>query len=218
MKVLRFIGQLAQMILAFAAYAFLQEAYIVPSKAKITTGQELLLALATIVVIVFIAWMYRRQLRDQGNDWFFNAEPHWTVRRLFIAFFGFVLIVVGQILFIKFIGKTGTSQNQAALDTLRTQSSPLFNIMLVVVAPICEELIFRGMFFNTFFTTENQKNKWFGILICGFVFAFFHDPHLTKYFLLYWMMGVILSWLYLTTRDLRYPILAHMLNNLLGVL
>lgn len=57
-----------------------------------------------------------------------------------------------------------------------------------------------------------------GILVSGFVFAFMHDPALSKFIIVYWVLGCVLGWVYLQTKDLRYSMMTHMAYNLLGVI
>lgn len=216
-RFLRLLGNLGIMILAFVAYALVQQLYIVPAKIKITPWHGLIIALVTVIVIWAMFWAYKYELSKE-NDWFFNAKPHWSGRRVVIALGAFFLIMIAQVCFIRLWGSDSTSANQAALESIQSQANPVFKLLIVVVAPICEEIIFRGMFFNTFFPNENKTTTIVGIISSGFVFALCHDPHLTKFIWLYWVMGSILAWTYVTTKDLRYSMLAHMLNNLMGVL
>jgi len=152
------------------------------------------------------------------NDWFFNAKPHWDTKRIIIAVAAFFTLVIFQIAFVRLFGGNTISKNQEELDAIRKVASPMFNVLLVIVAPICEEFIFRALFFNTFFPVDNEFNKWVGIVVSGFVFAYGHDPMFSKFIYLYWVMGMILAWTYVTTKDVRYSILTHMLNNLLSIL
>ena len=177
----------------------------------------IILAVLTVAVIYWMYWIYKRELK-QENDWFFNAKPHWDVKRIIIAVAAFFALVIFQVAYIRLIGGNTVSQNQAELDEVRKVASPMFNILLVVVAPICEEFIFRALFFNTFFPADNNLNKWVGIVASGFVFAYGHDPMFSKFIYLYWVMGMILAWTYVETKDIRYSILTHMLNNILSIL
>lgn len=215
-KFLKLLGNLGIMILSFLGYMYLQQFYVWPQKAKLTLNTSTLIALVTVVAIGLLIWAYKYQLR-QENDWFFNAKPHWSWKRVLIAFGMFFLIIVLQIVFVNLFGGA-SSQNQEALNEVQSRSNAIFNILLVIVAPICEEIIFRGMFFNTFFPEENSWSQIIGIITSGFVFAWCHDPSFSKFIFVYWMMGSVLAWTYVWTKDLRYPILAHILNNLLSVL
>lgn len=215
-RFLRLLGNVAIMILAFAGYMYLQQFYVLPQKMKLNFGLIVIIAVITVLAIWLMFWAYKYQLR-QENDWFFNAKPHWSWKRVLIAFGMFFLILVMQIIFVNLFGGA-TSENQQALDNVQTHSNAIFNVLLVIVAPICEEIIFRGMFFNTFFPEENSWSQIIGIITSGFVFAWCHDPSFSKFIFVYWMLGSILAWTYVWTKDLRYPILAHMLNNLMGLL
>lgn len=177
----------------------------------------IILAVLTVAAIYWMYWIYKRELK-QENDWFFNAKPHWDTKRIIIAVAAFFALVIFQVTYIRLIGGNTISQNQAELDEVRKVASPMFNVLLVVVAPICEEFIFRALFFNTFFPTDNNLNKWVGIVASGFVFAYGHDPMFSKFIYLYWVMGMILAWTYVETKDIRYSILTHMLNNILSIL
>ncbi|WP_279036933.1 CPBP family intramembrane glutamic endopeptidase [Lactobacillus taiwanensis] len=211
---LRFLGNLATVIIAFVLYTLLQLGY---AQKKVNLLFAIILAVLTVAVIYWMCWIYKRELK-QENDWVFNAKPHWDVRRVIISVAAFFALVIFQVAYIKLVGGNAVSQNQAELDEVRKVASPMFNVLLIVVAPICEELIFRALFFNTFFPADNTLNKWVGIVASGFVFAYGHDPMFSKFIYLYWVMGMILAWTYVETKDIRYSILTHMLNNILSIL
>ena len=211
---LRFLGNLATVIIAFVLYTLLQLGY---AQKKVNLLFAIILAVLTVAVIYWMYWIYKRELK-QENDWVFNAKPHWEVIRVIISVAAFFALVIFQVAYIKLVGGNAVSQNQAELDEVRKVASPMFNVLLIVVAPICEELIFRALFFNTFFPADNTLNKWVGIVASGFVFAYGHDPMFSKFIYLYWVMGMILAWTYVETKDIRYSILTHMLNNILSIL
>lgn len=217
-KFLRLIGNIGIIIIAFIGYSFIQLMYVIPNKTKLPLWNGIGIAVITVMAIWVMFALYKYQLK-QENNWDFNEKPHWSAQRIFIAIGMFFLMTILQILFIQMFAKTGvTSQNQQELDKISSLANPIYNVLLVIVAPICEEIIFRGMFFNTFFPVENHWTKVLGILASGFVFGFMHDPTFSKFIFLYWMMGSLLAWTYVLTKDLRYSIIAHMLNNLLPFL
>ena len=80
--------------------------------------------------------------------------------------------------------------------------------LLCLLVPICEEIFFRGIVQRTF---ARYVGKNYAILITAVFFAFMHPsswhPHL------YFILGLMLSWISAKTRTLRTPILCHMLNN-----
>lgn len=176
-------------------------------------------ALLTVLVLAVIFWIYKKQLKEE-NDWGFNEEPHWDWRRILISVIGFFLITFLGAAMLQIVGSNGktVSNNQEVLNRISMQSGSLFKIMVAFIAPFCEETIFRGMFFNTFFTKATSFNKWVGIFVSGFIFAFMHDPQISKFILVYWVLGCVLGWVYMTTKDLRYSMITHMCYNALGVL
>lgn len=222
-----YLGNFAGIIISFFLYGLLEVFYFEPQlmsqryHLRLTgSSYGLALAVITVLVLMLIFWFYKRQLREV-NDWGFDEKPHWSLRRLLIVVAGFFLITFLGSGMLRLVGSSGAtvSNNQEALDRIALHSGNLFKIMVVFIAPFCEETIFRGMFFNTFFTRENTFNKWVGILVDGFVFAFMHDHFpMTKFIFVYWVLGCVLAWVYLQTRDLRYSMLTHMAYNALSLL
>ncbi|WP_297952318.1 type II CAAX endopeptidase family protein [uncultured Lactobacillus sp.] len=213
-KLGHYLGNIAEAVLAFVLYAELEVLYFRPHQFDLGRSRVFVTALATVLVLYLISYIYRRQLRKE-NDWGFDQTPHWDMHRLGIAMIGFVLIIVGSIVMLNLVGG-GVSANQQSLDRIAEHNASLFKILVVFIAPFCEEHIFRGMFFNIFFTQKSTSNKWLGIVASGFLFAYLHDPALSKYIFVYWVLGMVLAWVYMSTKDLRYSILVHMCYNALG--
>ena len=78
---LRFLGNLATVIIAFVLYTLLQLGY---AQKKVNLLFAVILAVLTVAVIYWMYWIYKRELK-QENDWFFNAKPHWDVKRIIIS-------------------------------------------------------------------------------------------------------------------------------------
>lgn len=214
-------GNIAEGILAMFLYMILQIFYFTPQivhKRFIPNinAQIIVTAVITVVILWFIFWMYKKQLQEV-NNWGFNQEPHWSGKRVWISLVMFVALLFANVALMLILGAgRQTSTNQENLSILARGNAVMFKIMVVVIAPFCEELIFRGMFFNTFFTKPTKPNKWLGIIISGFLFAYMHDSTFSKFILVYWMMGMILAWTYLKTKDIRYSMITHMCNNLVA--
>jgi len=82
-------------------------------------------------------------------------------------------------------------------------------IYIGIIGPIAEELIFRGLLLNRISYKLNLK---YGIMISSFIFAIFHFDIIGSF-----ITGVILSFVYIWTKNLLYPILLHIANNCLVV-
>jgi membrane protease YdiL (CAAX protease family) len=84
---------------------------------------------------------------------------------------------------------------------------------VAVVAPIVEELIFRGLIFQGF---RRNYHKIVAVIMSALLFSLFHlNPwQMPATFVL----GLLLGWLMIRTNSLILCILAHSLNNLLVLL
>jgi membrane protease YdiL (CAAX protease family) len=89
----------------------------------------------------------------------------------------------------------------------------LFLFLGAVTAPIAEEVFFRGFLFGMFWRAGRIC---LGILFTSLLFAAAHisDAYNTPALLL---IGICLAWLYYRTRSLVAPIVAHVLNNGIGI-
>jgi membrane protease YdiL (CAAX protease family) len=90
----------------------------------------------------------------------------------------------------------------------------VFNfIITVVVAPIFEELIFRGIMLDGLL---KRYNAWKSILVTSLLFGLVHlNPW---QFLAGLFLGLFIGWIYHETKSLAMPILIHAVANFCGYL
>lgn len=102
---------------------------------------------------------------------------------------------------------TEQSENTAAILEIANQA-PLFIIVIAVLGPILEEIVFRYILFGTL---HRRFNFFLSALISSIIFAIVHVdfPHL----LIYISMGFVFSFLYIKTKRIIVPIMAHTLMN-----
>ncbi len=120
--------------------------------------------------------------------------------------FNFASIIINLLL--SFI-KGGNIDNP--LDDVLKNSSILYNFLLaVVIAPIIEEIIFRGVLIN--------KLRCYGdrvcILVSAFMFALYHGN--ISQLLYAFVLGAIFSYIVLRCGTIKYSILLHMCINFCG--
>ena len=78
-------------------------------------------------------------------------------------------------------------------------------VLTVVIAPIAEEVIFRGFLLNRWWW---YHGAWRGAVFSSLVFAFLHVDFLGAL-----VFGLVLSLVYVKTKSLIGPIIVHMANN-----
>ena len=109
--------------------------------------------------------------------------------------------------------------NQALVDEVITRWPVLLVLVVVVLAPMYEELLFRRVLFGRFL---RGGWPWLGLVLSSLAFALVHElPGLSdnppaavlQLWLAYAGMGAAFAWLYWRTGTLWAPILAHGLNN-----
>lgn len=86
-------------------------------------------------------------------------------------------------------------------------------IKVVIIAPIIEELIFRGVIMYGLMRNYKAHTA---VFLSGLLFALFHlNPW---QFPATFMLGLLLGWLMLKTRNILFAITGHAINNLLVLL
>lgn len=78
----------------------------------------------------------------------------------------------------------------------------------VIIAPIVEEIVFRGVILHRF--TIKWGVKW-AILVSSIIFAFLHTDIIGAF-----IFGVVMCILYIKTASILVPVVAHIINNLLA--
>jgi uncharacterized protein len=84
----------------------------------------------------------------------------------------------------------------------------LGGLMVIVIAPVCEELFFRGMLFRVL---RNRMPFWPAAAIVGAIFGVVHGALIIAPVLAF--LGGVLCWLYERTGSLLPAIALHVLNN-----
>lgn len=95
-------------------------------------------------------------------------------------------------------------------DIVGDISSPLNILLLCVVAPAGEELLFRRMFLSRLLPYGERT----AVLLCALFFALFHGNFYQCFYAAF--VGVILGVVYLRTGRIGYTVALHGLLNLLG--
>lgn len=126
-------------------------------------------------------------------------------------------LVLALVIVAQFFLPNDTSVNQQTAEQL-THNQPLFSFFMVVVfAPLTEELTFRGMLARYVFPQQdNIKQTVLFLLVSSIIFALVHFPGTPQQFLVYASLGCSLGLAYVNKGGLAYSIGLHALNNLIS--
>ena len=141
-------------------------------------------------------------------------ELKWKWRYLVYLLLAYGVSYLSDIVF-SFL--TPATSNQIALNELTEmtgrQELPYLLLIVCLLGPITEELVYRGVLMNTFL----KDSPWYGdVLLSACVFGYVHvaDGITPLAFFTYASGGAICAFLYRKTHSLYYPILLHIMINI----
>ena len=162
-------------------------------------------ALSIVVLIVFIIGARKTQLAT-FNLSFFKAKD---LARLILSYLViFATNLLGSLL-LRLTNEVTTS-NQSILNGLVQNSSLISTFfLLVLIAPICEEILCRGIIPKKIFRGKEKL----GFVVGAIVFALLHMPTNLPSVIIYGGMSTVLTWTAYKTERLEMSILLHMILN-----
>lgn len=194
--------QLPQIGLAITAYS--------PELPFAVAGVMVFLAIYALVLWAFKKFFIREKIFKRVR-----AKDLLTILAAYISlwFVKYIYAILSKILY----KETLETANDAALNRLINMggaSTFIMLLMIVLLAPLCEELLFRGMFFEKFF----RNSFWLPIIVSGLLFSCLHISTTFLSFALYAMLGFIFGFLYKKTGNLSLCLILHILNNVPALL
>lgn len=165
---------------------------------------------STAVVTLFLYGAHKSKLLNLKSKLFtINDAPRIAL--------SYVAIVTGNLIgaiWLQLLKQTTTS-NQEAINSIMSESSLISSIFVVaIVAPICEEVICRGIIPTKLFEGYEKIGYIFGC----FLFTIAHIPNNLPSFLIYGWMSAVLTWTAYRTKRLEMSILLHLVNNGVSIL
>ena len=160
---------------------------------------------STAIVTLFLYGAHKSKLLVIKKKLFsINDLPRIALSYLAI----FVGNLIGGIM-LQLLNQTTTS-NQQILNNLFSESSLIAMFFLVVlIAPICEEIICRGIIPTKLF----QGYEKVGYVLGWLLFLLAHVPSNFPSFIIYGWMSAVLTWTAYSTRRLEMSIAIHMVLN-----
>ena len=183
---------------------FQQVAIIYQFPKQWTIGLGLLLII--LILLVFVVAAKKTGILSPSGKIFQKGDG----KRIALGLLGMLLISVLGTVLLRWLHGEVTTANQASLmEEFRRGDIVLLPIMLGILAPIAEEIIFRGIIPLKIF----RGYEIWGYIIGGLLFAIFHGPTNIMSFVIYSGASVILTLLACQTRRLEVSIAVHMINN-----
>lgn len=133
----------------------------------------------------------------------------WSILGVFMAIFAQYIANIIEIFVLNI--KTTSENTQVLMDI--TRAVPIFMILTALIAPILEEIVFRKVIFGTLY---KRTNFFIAGLISALIFGFVHGE--PQHLLVYASMGFVFAFLYVKTKRIIVPIIAHMAMNSLVVI
>jgi len=183
-------------------------------------GSVLLATLSLYGVVILLGIIFLKFHDVNWQDALGLRHPGWK-RHLLLAI-GVLVVVLPLMLLLKFFSeitlqKMGWAVNEQEAVAMFTDANSIWlrvylGLYAIVVAPMAEEFIFRGLLFSAAKRAGWPKFAWLGV---SFLFALMH--HNAPTFLSLFVFALALTWLYEKTEGLLAPMVAHSLFNLVNL-
>lgn len=155
----------------------------------------------------------RKQLSK--SEWFLVpglSKKDWSFLVKYIPI-SFVLYTTGNIMMNFLFGEMEAVNQDAIVLLFDYIPVWVMFIMIVIVAPIAEEVLFRGIMV---FPGNKLDTTWLRVIISAVLFGLIHSPTDIQSLYTYVGMGVMFSYAAKKTQSVEAAIVYHFLNNLLA--
>lgn len=181
-----------------------------------TTGYSIYYIQILFYVLMFIAFYYFGLTRTERKILMDGGEEKKPVHLAFLPFLVGGLVTFIYVLILQnFLPGLYESYMEAAelmegisFQTNRMELILLF-ISVVVLAPIVEEIVFRGIFFNLL---NRKRSTLFAMIVSSVIFGLLHAQTMVPTA----VIGFVLCFIYHRTGSLLLVMAGHMVNNLIA--
>ena len=182
------------------------EGYQATLQAASTGGNAILAALVSafssvITFIIFLKTKWTPLTRS-----YLLSKP-WGML-LWVALFSLGTIIPLSFLYEQ-LGIEMDENTQQVITSMMKE--PWGYVAIGILAPLAEEVVFRGAILRTLLGIMSKKNHWVAIMISAAIFGVVH-ANLAQ-FINALLMGLLLGWMYYRTGSLVPGILLHWVNN-----
>ena len=182
------------------------EGYQATLHAASTGGNAILAALVSafrsvITLVIFLKTKWTPLTRG-----YLLSKPWGTL--LWVALFSLGTIIPLSFLYEQ-LGIEMDENTQQIITSMMKE--PWGYVAVGILAPLAEEVVFRGAILRTLLGIMSKKNHWVAIMISATIFGVVH-ANLAQ-FINALLMGLLLGWMYYRTGSLVPGILLHWVNN-----
>lgn len=165
-----------------------------------------MLVIATVLSSVFTACLFAK-LR------WTPVSRHWLREKPVGVLFWAALAALGSILPSEWLVEQMQHTMPEAQEKLFEQimAQPIGYISIGIVAPLAEEMVFRGAILRKLLGRFGEKWHWVAILISAVIFGAVHGN--VPQFVHAALIGLLLGWMYYRTGSILPGVLLHWVNN-----
>ena len=182
------------------------EGYQATLLAANTGGNAILTALVSVFSSVITLIIFLKTKWTPLTRGYLLSKPWGTL--LWVALFSLGTIIPLSFLYEQ-LGIEMDENTQQIITSMMKE--PWGYVAVGILAPLAEEVVFRGAILRTLLGIMSKKNHWVAIMISAAIFGVVH-ANLAQ-FINALLMGLLLGWMYYRTKSLVPGILLHWVNN-----
>ncbi|WP_067841754.1 CPBP family intramembrane glutamic endopeptidase [Amphibacillus sediminis] len=156
------------------------------------------------LIITLLLLKPEKQLPRDPNRASLTMTIIWSILGFFMVMFGQMIVNLIQMLLFNIDEQSQNTENLMGVARV----FPIFIVVIAIIGPILEEIIFRKIIFGELY---KRTNFLVAGVISGLIFAVIHNDF--THLLVYFMMSFVFAFIYVETKRIIVPIIAHMLMN-----
>lgn len=172
-------------------------------------------------MFLFAAYIFKESLKEQFIDFKNNLKDNLLYGCIIGLACLYLVGIIGGIITMV-LGGADQSENQNLINSIAVVHPIIMFFTTVILAPMLEEIVFRGMIFGWLY----ELNPKIAHLFSAFLFGFVHimisviNGNMAEWVQIfsYFFMGFVLSWLYEKKNNIFVPMLTHSMNNLISMI
>ena len=158
--------------------------------------------IANLLIVMIFAW----QKWTPFKRTYLKSHPWVTMVWVALMVFG---TIIPSMWLQELMGVEMSDSMEKALSQL--MGSPFGYVAVGILAPLAEEVVFRGAILRTLLNMMDKNWHWIAILISALIFGAAHGN--SAQFVHATLIGLLLGWMYYRTKSIVPGIVFHWVNN-----